>query len=156
MGDMLVRLWELPELQPVLARMGSAGVVVRRALAPEKAVVVGWVRARFPAWVSEVEVAMAHLPASCFVAVRDGAVVGFACHDAICRNFFGPAGVEESQRGRGIGTALLLAALHAQQARGYAYAIIGGIGPAEFYTKVVGATPIERSQPGIYDGLVSG
>jgi integration host factor subunit alpha len=31
---------------------------------------------------------------SCFIAVRDDRVVGFACHDATFRNFFGPTGVK--------------------------------------------------------------
>jgi len=34
---------------------------------------------------------------------------------------------------------------------GYAYAIIGGVGPAEYYSKTVGATVIAGSSPGIYD-----
>ena len=33
---------------------------------------------------------------------------------------------------------------------GYAYAIIGGVGPAAFYASAVGAIPIEGSSPGIY------
>ena len=33
---------------------------------------------------------------------------------------------------------------------GYAYAIIGGVGPAAFYTKVCGAKIIENSDPGVY------
>jgi hypothetical protein len=37
---------------------------------------------------------------------------------------------------------------------GYGYAIIGGVGPADFYVKTVGATPIEGSEPGIYRGLL--
>ena len=36
---------------------------------------------------------------------------------------------------------------------GYAYAIIGGVGPAEFYAKVCGATVIEGSDPGVYGHL---
>jgi hypothetical protein len=39
-------------------------------------------------------------------------------------------------------------------AQGYGYAIIGGVGPAEFYTKIAGATIIEGSSPGIYRGLL--
>jgi hypothetical protein len=31
---------------------------------------------------------------------------------------------------------------------------IGGVGPAAFYSKVVGAVPIEGSEPGIYRGLL--
>jgi len=45
---------------------------------------------------------------------------------------------------------LLLSALHAQRAQGYAYSIIGGVGPAGFYATTVGAVPIEGSTPGIY------
>ena len=32
--------------------------------------------------------------------------------------------------------------------------IIGGVGPAEFYAKIVGATIIEDSTPGMYRGLL--
>jgi hypothetical protein len=38
--------------------------------------------------------------------------------------------------------------------QGYAYAIIGAVGPAEFYTRVVGATLIEDSTPSILGGLL--
>jgi hypothetical protein len=37
-------------------------------------------------------------------------------------------------------------------AEGYAYAIIGGVGPAAFYERAVGAIPIPGSEPGIYRG----
>jgi hypothetical protein len=46
----------------------------------------------------------------------------------------------------------LLACLYAMREQGYGYAIIGGVGPAEFYTKTVGATLIEDSTPGVYRG----
>jgi hypothetical protein len=32
---------------------------------------------------------------------------------------------------------------------GYAYAIVGGAGPTDFYTKTIGAIPIPDSSPGI-------
>ena len=41
------------------------------------------------------------------------------------------------------------------RANGYAYAIIGGVGPAEYYRKSVGARLIEGSNPGIYKGILS-
>ena len=59
-----------------------------------------------------------------------------------------------AERGKGIGRALLLSALHAQRAQGYGYSIIGGVGPAEFYAKAVGAVVIADSTPGIYDGML--
>lgn len=155
MPDMLVKLYRLPEVAPLIARQRAAGVDIRRAVAPEKHVVVEWVRAQwYSAWASECEVAFANQPVSCFVAVEQERLVGFACHDATCRNFFGPLGVLESHRGRDIGAALLLACLHAMAAQGYGYAIIGAVGPAEFYTKTVGATLIDDSTPSVLRGML--
>ena len=37
---------------------------------------------------------------------------------------------------------------------GYAYAIVGGVGPAEFYEKAVGAKIIEGSEVSIYQHLL--
>jgi predicted N-acetyltransferase YhbS len=62
--------------------------------------------------------------------------------------------VDEKARGTGLGKALLLAALRAMAADGYAYAVIGGAGPVDFYVKTVGAIPIEGSEPGLYRGML--
>jgi len=150
MHDMLVKLYALPSLEQAVAAVARHGVVVKRAIAPERGMVLAWVRDNFASSSSEVETAFAQVPATCFIALHDGRVVGFACHDVTARNFFGPEGVDVSMRGKGIGRALLLSALHAQRAAGYAYAIIGGVGPAAFYEQCVGATSIEGSTPGIY------
>ena len=155
MHDMLVKLYAIPGIDDALALCAARGVTVRRALAPEKPAVLDWVRAHFASSAAEVETAFAQTPATCFIAVRDDAVVGFACHDVTCRNFFGPEGVAAEERGRGIGAGLLVSALHAQRARGYAYAIIGGVGPAEFYAKTVAAIAIPGSTPGIYGGMLT-
>jgi GNAT superfamily N-acetyltransferase len=153
-GDLLVKLWELPPLAPALAACAGRGVAVRRALAPEKPLVVDWTRAHWPAWAAEVDVAFARLPVACFVAVKDARLVGFACHDAIAPDFFGPTAVLDAERGRGIGSALALAAMHALASQGYAYAIVGGAGPAAFYEKAFGAIAIPGSAPGLYAGML--
>ena len=154
---MLVRLYDLPEVSARLRALHEAGIEVRRAIAPEKHVVVSWVRETFgDAWASECEVSFGRLPISCFRAQRAQDVLGFACYDATAKAFFGPTGVLEKERKRGIGTALLLTTLHAMAAEGYAYAIIGGVGPADFYAKAAGAVPIEGSTPGIYADLLRG
>jgi len=118
--------------------------------------VLDWVQAHFAPWTAEVDVAFARLPVACFVAVHDGGILGFACHDAIAPNFFGPTGVVETARGRGIGRALAIAAMHALKSQGYAYAIVGGVGPASFYEKAFGAVPIPGSSPGLYAGMLRG
>jgi GNAT superfamily N-acetyltransferase len=157
MTDMLVKLYALPDLAPALARCAAAGIDLRRGLPPEKHLAVAWVREQFSAgWASECDVSFARLPVSCFVATENGTLVGFSCYDATARGVFGPMGVDESTRGKGVGAALLLACLHDMRAQGYAYAVIGWAGPQEFYTKTCGAIPIEDSRPGVYRGLLMG
>jgi GNAT superfamily N-acetyltransferase len=153
--DMLVKLYALPDSRAPYERLGKAGIAMRRALAPEKHKVIAWVRSNFSeAWASEVEVSFSREPVSCFIAIDRGKIAGFACHDATCPNFFGPTGVDPAARKNGIGAALLFACLEDMRQAGYGYAIIGGVGPADFYVKTVGATPIEGSEPGIYRGLL--
>ena len=131
------------------------GVDIRRGIPPERHVVSTWTRETFsPGWASECEVAFAHQPVGCHVAVRDGAILGMACWDATARGFFGPIGTLESERGKGIGAALLLDCLQAMAAHGYGYAVIGGVGPRAFYDRVVRNVEIPDSSPGLYRGLL--
>ena len=155
MADMLVKLYALPDSRALVEKLRGQGVEIRRALAPEKRRVAAWVRERFSeGWASETEICFAREPVACFIAVQEGAILGFACHDGVCRNFFGPTGVDPAKRKGGIGKALLFACLEAMKAQGYGYAIIGGVGPADYYAKAVGAVPIEGSEPGVYRGLL--
>ncbi len=151
MPDLLVRLYDLPGADSERHRPADQGIVIRRAMAYEKQAVVQWVDHRFgTGWADECAVAFSHCPVSCFIAAKAGKIVGFACHDVTCLNFFGPTGVDEKYRGTGIGKALLLSCLHAMAAKGYAYAVIGGAGPPDFFIKTAGAQPITGSTPGIY------
>jgi hypothetical protein len=83
--------------------------------------------------------------------VKLAALIGFACYDCPRKNFSGPTGVVENARGRSVGLELLLSCLYAMRENGYAHAIISGVGPAEYYSKTVGAMVIEGASPGIYD-----
>lgn len=155
MTDMLVKLYELPPLEPVLAAQAQKGIAIRRAIAPEKRLVAAWVATHFADdWASEVEVAFSHQPISCWLAVENETLIGFGCYDTTSKGYFGPTGVSEQARGRGAGKALLFACLHALWWEGYAYAIIGDAGPADFYAQTIGAMPIPDSIPGIYKGIL--
>ena len=116
--DMLVKLYALPASRDVFERLGKAAITTRRALAPEKHKVVAWVRQNFSeAWASEVDVAFSRQPVSCFIAIRQKSILGFACHDATCPNFFGPTGVDPNERKNGIGKALLFNCLEAMKSQ---------------------------------------
>ncbi|MCQ6559749.1 GNAT family N-acetyltransferase [Paenibacillus mendelii] len=155
MPDMLVKLYELPEDESAAKYAERTGVMVRRAIGPELRTIGKWVEAHFgQGWRSECEVAISRQPVSCFIAVKDGQLLGFACYDATCKGFFGPTGVDEQARGLGIGKRLFLETLRAMREDGYGYAVIGGAGPTEFYAKTAGATVIEGSVPGIYAGML--
>ncbi|GAB2532535.1 GNAT family N-acetyltransferase [Gracilibacillus alcaliphilus] len=141
MTDMIVNLHsELLE-----EKLEQKGVIIRRVVPPEKHVVLEWVGKHFSEkWVSECDVACSVTPADCFIAVKDKELLGFACIDTTFRNFFGPTGVKEEERGQGIGQQLLIHSLKEMKNKGYAYAIIGDAGPVGFYRAKVGAVPIEN------------
>ena len=154
MIDMLVRLYDLPDSSELYAAVTAKGVALRRARAFEKHTVAAFARTFSEKWQSEVEVALTRQPVACFIATRDKQILGFACFETTQRGFFGPTGVSEDARGLGIGKALLMKALEGLRDIGYAYAVIGGVGPREFYEKACGAIEIPGSDPGTYGDIL--
>lgn len=157
MADMLVHLLKLPPVAPLIdALQRDHGVIIRRANPFEQSIVRKFVETDFAlAWADEIAVAYAHQPVTLFIATHELDPIGFAAYECTRRCYFGPTGVSEKHRGKGIGTALLLAALHGLAELGYVYGIIGGVGPADFYARAVGATVIPDSTPGIYTDLLT-
>ncbi|HEY4202046.1 MAG TPA: GNAT family N-acetyltransferase [Devosiaceae bacterium] len=154
MPDLLVRLYDLPMVESE-TRVAQAGIVIRRALAPEGELIREWIGEKFNHhWVAEAAVALSRSPVSLYVAVRDNTLLGFACYDSTARGFFGPTGVDEAQRGQGIGEALLLATLRSMYENGYGYGVIGSPGPIAFYKRRLDAMEIPGSEPGIYKGML--
>lgn len=155
MRDMLVRLYDLPDGAMLQQKLREQGIEVRRPLTAQKHVVSEWVRGNFSErWASECEASFFRQPVACFVAVADDDLCGFACYEVACRNFFGPVGVAEGFRGREIGTLLTLKSLQSLRDYGYAYAIIGGAGPCDFFRKRFAAMAIDGSERGIYNELL--
>ena len=168
MPDMLVRLFALPPGPPAPTAEQGRAIEVRLAHPTERTLVADWVGREFgPRWAREAAACFDGRPVTCHVAVdlpaaaraprgydelQPERLVGFACHDVVARGMVGPTGVAEGHRGRGIGTALLLASLRAMRRQGYAYAVIARVGPADFYRQAVGATVIDGSEPGVYRG----
>lgn len=151
MADLLVKLYDLkPPRRPP-----PEGVSVRRAFAAEKRLIADWVAKRFgERWASECEISFARQPVACFVAVSDFEVLGFATYDATARGFFGPTGVAEEARHKGIGRSLLVATIEDMARQGYAYGIIGSTTSLDFYRNEVGAIEIQDSTPGFYQGML--
>ncbi len=141
-ADMLVNLMQLPKLPELME-----DIKIKRALIVDKKKILNFVNEHFAGWDCEVEKALMLNPGGCFIAVKDKEIVGFACYDSTALDFFGPTGIREDMRGKGVGKALLIRTLHAMRESGYAYAVIGAVGDAaEFYEKTVGARYIEGGE----------
>jgi GNAT superfamily N-acetyltransferase len=157
MPDMLIKLYDLQDDWSFMATQKEQGIAIRKPIGPEAHIIVKWVSDQFGAgWVSEAEAALSNRPRSCFTAVKDSMILGFACYDATALGFFGPIGVAAPHRRKGIGSALMTACLLDMKLKGYGYAVAGGVGDTGFYVRNAQAVEIPNSTPGIYGGRVKG
>jgi GNAT superfamily N-acetyltransferase len=155
MADLLVNLLKLPDLQSAVEELHQIGITLRRAQPFEITPVREFIKDNFSvSWADEISVGFANKPVTVFIATRDARLIGFAGYECTRKAFFGPTGVAQSERGRGIGKVLLIAALWGLRELGYVYGIIGAAGPVEFYRDTVGAIVIPDSEPGIYTDLL--
>jgi len=157
MPDMLVKLYDMPQ-KDYTEILNANDIKIKRSFIGDKQKILTFVKENFSeGWARECECALMQVPSTCYIAVKDKEIVGFACFDATAKNFFGPTGVKASMRGMKIGAALLHACMNSIREQGYAYAIIGWVGDARlFYEKEVGATVIEGGEPGksIYSNMI--
>ena len=108
MPDMLVRLYDLPDPEGYHRRAREAGASVRRAEPWDRFALRGFIEANFmAAWAAEADLAFSGHSITGFVAMMEGRNVGFAVYECSRRGFFGPTGVREDLRGRGLGAALM-------------------------------------------------
>ena len=150
MPDLLVNLLKLPSPESETKEF-----LVRRAQPWELSAVREFVAENFSVtWADEVSVGFARQPVTVFLATIERELAGFAAYECTRRGFFGPMGVVETAQGKGLGRALLIAALAGLRDLGYVYAIIGAAGPVRFYQSTVGAIVIPDSEPGIYTDLL--
>ena len=156
MTDMLVNLYadNMTDGRPELKQKG---IFIQRALALDTKSISAFIDQNFsetcPGWVDECKTSLYRHPISCFVAIKDKEIAGFACYDATAKGMVGPIGVAESYRKHGIAKALLYSCFEAMKMDGYAYAAIGWVSSENFYKKACGAIPIPGSFPGVYSRM---
>ena len=152
MTDLLVPLQHLskPEV--------PQGFWIGRPLPHQAPIVLRFVEDSFgEAWAAETQTAFSSVPPTVLVAVeeRTGIIAGFCCWDCTARGFLGPVGVGRGFRKQGVGEALVLDVLCRMREAGYGYAVIGGVGPSEFFRRICDARVIRGSDPGIYGNPIS-
>ncbi len=142
--DLLVDLYEVD-----FKKKEECSYKIIRVLSPNSDKVVDFITTNFNvSWASEAKAALYRPNPTCFIAVDNKKIIGFACYDATAKGFFGPLGVDPNYRGKKIGQALTLTCLEALYNDGYAYAIIGGVSERTkaFYDKICRVTPISNSR----------
>ena len=157
MADMLVKLYPLPTAPGLEEKLHSKGIRIQKALAPDMSKVIAFAEENGrPNWADEIRVCFSNQPVSCYIAVKDKQIIGFGCYEATARGFFGPTLVKESERGQGVGAALLLACLFSLKELGYVYAFIGWPDDKAipFYEKVTGGMMIPGGGVGVYSRMV--
>ena len=107
MSDMLVKLYQVQPDFELEKKLKAEGIVIKRAMGLDKTEILDFVRTNFSnGWADECEMGLFN--DGCYIAVYQKKVVGFACFDATMKDYFGPTGVLQEMRGKGIGKALLL------------------------------------------------
>lgn len=150
---MLVNLYNLPNEYSFI---NEQGIKIMRVLPPDIYLVTEFIKENFSlAWASEVSVSLYKSNPTCFIALKDQEIIGFACYDASAKGFFGPIGVAEKYRSYGVGKALLMKTLIAMREDGYVYAIIGSASGAKaFYEKTCKAIEIPNSDLSVYERMI--
>lgn len=140
--NMTVELGSL-ELSPGDEACIVDGVSIKRASHAERGEILYYLENKWRASVvPEVDLAFNHDPISLFIAREQGEIIGYAAYDVNqAAGSFGPTGVDEDKRGKGIGRLLLRACLYAAHAQGLSQCQIGWVGPAEFYVKNCNGQP---------------
>lgn len=126
MADLLVNLYQMREWDE--SRLKEDGIVIKRALIPDKGKVLDFVRTYYEGgWVHECEYALMNNPTSCYIAIKDKEIIGFSCYDATSKGYFGPIGIKPGLKSKGIGMVLFNRTLQGMKEAGYGYGIIGWV-----------------------------
>ncbi len=99
-------------------------------------------------WIAAVENGLSQENIPIFITIENNQINGFACFD-VGRNkkgLFGPMGTSLSNRVQGIGYTLLHHCLREMKEKDYEYAIIGQVGPLEFYEQACNAVIIPMNE----------
>ncbi len=155
MPDIVCPLFDVPDPKPLVEKLAGEGIIVRHARGWERTGLIDFIETRWGrGWVDETLRAFNHSPITTVIAIAEKQIIGFAAYEVTAPAYFGPTGVDEAFRGRGIGKALLLEALIGLRNKGYVYGFIGSPGPVDFYLKATPGLLLPAEWKNIYTNAV--
>ena len=96
--DLIVNLY-LDHLNKEI-NLKNNDIKIKRVLSPHSDKVISFIESTFTkGWASEAKAALYHNNPTCFIAVKDNDIIGFACYDATAKGYFGPIGVDSGYNG---------------------------------------------------------
>jgi len=114
-------------------------IVFRKPSFAEKSKVQEWIEGRFGKfWTYEVGEAFRAPTPKVWVAEKGDEILGFSAYSALERYWFGPIGVSDQIKHKGLGTVLLFKTLDSMREEGCSTACIPWTGHLFFYTQVPG------------------
>jgi GNAT superfamily N-acetyltransferase len=122
------------------------GIKTKLASGADKDELVGWIGAHFsPFWKNETNFAlMKSKPIVAFARGQNEKILGFATCNGVAPGRFGPAGVDEKGRGKGIGTVLLFDTFAAMKNAGQKKATVHWTDHLFYYSQVPGLSGVRH------------
>jgi mycothiol synthase len=133
---------DLAPTERQLARIATAGIVVRRAEVSDKVALSEHVGSLWnPTWERETLLGLDKNPPTVFLALRGETIVGFAAHGVYRPSLYGPIATDPAEQGHGIGDVLSRLCLVDMAVNGVATCQIGWVAEdaIPFYSRTVGA-----------------
>ena len=125
-NDILIRLYGIKDYSDAFRALREKGIVIKKVMDVNASEVVEFTERNFSkVWAEEVRFAVFHR--NCYVATEGTRPVGVVCVQATAPEFFGPIGVLEECRGKGVGSALLHRAVLSMKDKGYKYMVAGAV-----------------------------
>lgn len=118
--------------------LAREGIIIRRAVGEDRPTIADFFNKTFGEdWQVETQLSLSREPPAVHLALKGDDMIGFAAHSSMNREWgnFGPMGVPDHMRGRGLGRVLLYRCMKDLKDAGHAAAVIPWVGPYRFYCR---------------------